>query len=240
MSVHDAVYPHSLGPGTPAPSRTSDYTGQYDSGPSLTYPPVPSLRSSVGQDPRSYYTQDPPRTAVRHPDNTAGYPDQYPVGNAKYYHSIPPGLGRHVSESPMYHADSYDCYSTGPIPYGQPPAVIAPYGVTGQTPGNYARQGAGLYEGQQSDDDYQRHNADRNRREGRTQDRFGQRNQRASRQNEYFLNGEGIHLDVLQRNICRYLGSEASARPSVFNVCTADICSLVSLVDCFRVCAGLK
>ncbi len=184
MSVHDAAYPHSLGPGTSAPYRTSGYTSHYEPDPSPNYPPVPCSRRSVGQDPRSYHTQDPARTATRHHENTAGYSNQYPVGNAEYYDPtrdyyppIAPTLGRHVSESPMYHADPYDGYSTGRIPYGQPPGVIAPYGVTGQTPGSYARQREGFYEDQQSDDDYQRHNADRNRREGRAQDRFGQRNQ---------------------------------------------------------------
>ena len=230
MSVNNAAYPHSLGPGTSASYHTSDYTSQYDPGPSPSDALVPGSRRSVGQDPHQYHTQNSTRTATQHLGNTTGYSDQYAVGNAgdydptrDYYHPIAPGLDSRVSESPMYHADPYDGYSTGRIQYGQSPGVIAPYGVTGQPLGDYASQGNSLYKGQQSDDDYQRHNADRNRREGRAQDRFGQRNQRASKENEYFLNGEGIHVGVLQREIRRFLGSEASVRPTMFNVCAAAI-----------------
>ena len=204
MSVNNAAYPHSRGPGTSAPYRTSNYTSRYDPGPSPSDALVPGSRRFVGQDPHRSHTQDSARTATRHPRNTAGYSDQYPVGNAgdydptrDDYHPIAPSLDSRVSEGPIYHADSYDGYSTGRIQYGQPPGVIAPYGVTGQRPGDFGSQGKSLYEGQQSDDDYQRHNADRNRREGRGQDRFGQRNQRVSKLNIYFLDGEGIHVDVL-------------------------------------------
>ena len=36
--------------------------------------------------------------------------------------------------------------------------------------------------------------------------------------NEFFVNGEGIHREVLQREICKYLGPEAYSRPSTYNV----------------------
>ena len=43
--------------------------------------------------------------------------------------------------------------------------------------------------------------------------------------NEFFLNGEGIHREVLQREICKYLGPEAFSKPSNYNArivcCTA-------------------
>ena len=233
MSVYNAAYPYSLGPGNSAPYRRSDYSSQHEPDPSPSDALVPGSRRSVGQDPHRYHTQGSARTPTRHPGNTAGYSDQYPVGNVgdydptrDHYHPIAPSLDSRVSESPMYHAEPYDRFSFVRAQYGQPPGVIAPYGVTGQPLGDYANQGKSLYEGQQSDDDYQRHNADRNRREGRAQDRFGQRNQRASKEKEYFLNGEGIHVDVLQRDICKHLGSEASVRPAMLNVCAAAIYSL--------------
>ena len=204
MSVNSAAYPHSLGPGTSAPYCTSDYN---DSG------LVPGSHNSVGQDPHRYHTQDFARPAMRHPRHTVGYSDQYSVGNAgdydptgHYHHSIAPSLDSRVSEGPIYHADPYDGYSTGRTGYAQDSGVIAPYGVTGQPLGDYGSRGKSLYEAQQSDDDYQRHNADRNRREGRAQDRFGQQNQ---------------HVDVLQSEICKFVGPEASARPAMFNVCAA-------------------
>lgn len=37
--------------------------------------------------------------------------------------------------------------------------------------------------------------------------------------NKFFVNGEGIHRKVLQREICKFLGPEASARPSTYNGC---------------------
>lgn len=36
--------------------------------------------------------------------------------------------------------------------------------------------------------------------------------------NEYFVEGEGIHREVMQREICKYLGPEALSRPHVYNV----------------------
>ena len=232
MSVHNAVYPQSLGPGTSAPYCTGDYTSQYDSGPSPSYALVPGSHNSVGQGPQEYHTQDSTRPAMRHSRHTAGYSDQYSVGNAgdydptsHHHYPIAPSLDSRVSEGPIYHADPYDGYPTGRTGYAQDSGVITPYGVTGQPLGDYGSRGKSLYEAQQSDDDYQRHNADRNRREGRAQDRFGQQNQRTSKTNEYFLDGEGIRVDVLRREMCRFLGSEASARPAMFNVCVAALCS---------------
>ena len=37
--------------------------------------------------------------------------------------------------------------------------------------------------------------------------------------NEFFVDGEGIHREVMQREICKYLGPEAYCRPGVYNVC---------------------
>lgn len=36
--------------------------------------------------------------------------------------------------------------------------------------------------------------------------------------NDYFIDGEGIHRDVLQRNICFMLGHEATSKPAEYNV----------------------
>lgn len=35
--------------------------------------------------------------------------------------------------------------------------------------------------------------------------------------NEYFVEGDGIHREVLQMEICRYLGAEATCRPGEYN-----------------------
>ncbi len=36
--------------------------------------------------------------------------------------------------------------------------------------------------------------------------------------NEFFVDGKGIHREVLQREICKYLGPEAYSRPYNYNV----------------------
>ena len=36
--------------------------------------------------------------------------------------------------------------------------------------------------------------------------------------NEFFIDGEGIHREVMQREICKYLGPEAYSRPGAYNV----------------------
>lgn len=36
--------------------------------------------------------------------------------------------------------------------------------------------------------------------------------------NEFFIDGEGIHREVMQREICKYLGPEAIGRPAEYNV----------------------
>ena len=38
--------------------------------------------------------------------------------------------------------------------------------------------------------------------------------------NEFFIDGEGIHREVMQREICKYLGPEAYSRPGAYNVRT--------------------
>ena len=52
-------------------------------------------------------------------------------------------------------------------------------------PGSYLTPTSGSYKNRQSDDEYQRHLADRRRREGREQDRFGQQ----ARLNVEFIKG---------------------------------------------------
>ena len=37
--------------------------------------------------------------------------------------------------------------------------------------------------------------------------------------NEFFISNEGIHREVLQKEICRFLGPEAFSAPKKFNVC---------------------
>ena len=44
------------------------------------------------------------------------------------------------------------------------------------------------------------------------------RNREPSGLNEFFVDGEGIHRDVMQREICKYLGPEAYSRPGTYNV----------------------
>lgn len=36
--------------------------------------------------------------------------------------------------------------------------------------------------------------------------------------NDFFMDGKGIHREVLQREICKYLGPEARSRPYNYNV----------------------
>lgn len=40
----------------------------------------------------------------------------------------------------------------------------------------------------------------------------------AERQNEYFIPGDGISREVIQADICRYLGNDALVRPGTHNV----------------------
>ena len=42
--------------------------------------------------------------------------------------------------------------------------------------------------------------------------------ERPERQNEYFVPGEGISREVIQADICRYLGNDALVRPGVHQV----------------------
>lgn len=41
---------------------------------------------------------------------------------------------------------------------------------------------------------------------------------RPERQNEYFILGDGISREVIQADICRYLGNDALVRPGNHNV----------------------
>ena len=40
----------------------------------------------------------------------------------------------------------------------------------------------------------------------------------AKQLNEYFIDGEGINREVLQIDICKHLGPEATSRPGTYNV----------------------
>ena len=44
---------------------------------------------------------------------------------------------------------------------------------------------------------------------------------RGSNLNEFFVDGEGIHREVMQREICKYLGPDAYSRPGAYNVCSS-------------------
>lgn len=44
------------------------------------------------------------------------------------------------------------------------------------------------------------------------------RSGRAEALNDFFMDGKGIHREVLQREICKYLGPEAFSRPYNYNV----------------------
>ena len=44
--------------------------------------------------------------------------------------------------------------------------------------------------------------------------------------NEYWIDGEGIHREVLQGEICRFLGSDATCRPGDYNVRFAVLASI--------------
>lgn len=59
---------------------------------------------------------------------------------------------------------------------------------------------------------------DRPRRDRDARDPVRDRPERDSRLNEFFVNGEGIHREVMQREICKYLGPEAYSRPGSHNV----------------------
>lgn len=71
-------------------------------------------------------------------------------------------------------------------------------------------------------DDRDRRRGDRGGREepapAPQRDRPRPSKQRQDALNEFFVNGEGIHREVLQREICKYLGPEAYSRPSTYNV----------------------
>ena len=51
---------------------------------------------------------------------------------------------------------------------------------------------------------------------GRERDRPAERG--GNRYNEYFLPGEGISREVIQADICRYLGNDALVRPGTYDV----------------------
>lgn len=58
--------------------------------------------------------------------------------------------------------------------------------------------------------------ARRDQREPRDSGRDGREPPRGL--NEFFVDGEGIHREVMQREICKYLGPEAFCRPGTYNV----------------------
>lgn len=36
--------------------------------------------------------------------------------------------------------------------------------------------------------------------------------------NEFFVDGDGIHREVMQRELCKFLGPDALSRPGTYNV----------------------
>lgn len=72
-------------------------------------------------------------------------------------------------------------------------------------------------------DDYRR----REREPPREREREYVPSSRGAPLNEFFVDGEGIHREVMQREICKYLGQDALSRPGTYNVRqTCDICSV--------------
>ncbi|KAL8945052.1 MAG: hypothetical protein Q9216_000036 [Gyalolechia sp. 2 TL-2023] len=63
-------------------------------------------------------------------------------------------------------------------------------------------------------DDYRRRDA---REPGRGERDFAPPT-RGAPLNEFFVDGEGIHREVMQREICKYLGQDALSRPGTYNV----------------------
>lgn len=59
-------------------------------------------------------------------------------------------------------------------------------------------------------------NRDRDRE--RDYDRNDRDTPRGGGLNEFFVDGEGIHREVMQREICKWLGAEAYSRPGTYNV----------------------
>ena len=37
--------------------------------------------------------------------------------------------------------------------------------------------------------------------------------------NQFFIDGKGIHREVLQKELCRFLGPEATSKPDTYKVC---------------------
>jgi hypothetical protein len=37
--------------------------------------------------------------------------------------------------------------------------------------------------------------------------------------NKFFINGKGINREVLQKELCRFLGPEATSKPDMYKVC---------------------
>ena len=58
---------------------------------------------------------------------------------------------------------------------------------------------------------------DRNRRDPVREPSGASRSARP-RLNEFFVDGAGIHREVMQREICKFLGPEAYSKPHSYNV----------------------
>ena len=72
------------------------------------------------------------------------------------------------------------------------------------------------------DDDRADRRSDRHeiRKEPEGRSSRGEAKKSRSTLHEYFISKEGIHREVLQRKICRFLGPEATSRPAKYNVCS--------------------
>lgn len=51
----------------------------------------------------------------------------------------------------------------------------------------------------------------------------GRHGYEAPRRNDYFIPGEGISREVIQADICRYLGNDALVKPGTYNVCLRSL-----------------
>lgn len=64
-------------------------------------------------------------------------------------------------------------------------------------------------------DEYRRRET---REPGRDREREFASSTRGAPLNEFFVDGDGIHREVMQREICKYLGQDALSRPGTYNV----------------------
>lgn len=69
-------------------------------------------------------------------------------------------------------------------------------------------------------DDRRRETREPGREPGREREReySSSTSTRGAALNEFFVDGDGINREVLQRELCKYLGADALCRPGTYNV----------------------